>query len=311
MVKLKIIFAGTPEFAVPVLAALLQSEHKVQAVLTQPDRPKGRGKKLTSSPVKQLALQYDIPVLQPATLRNQDIFDLLAEYKPDLMIVVAYGLIIPKAILSLPIGGCINVHASLLPKFRGAAPIQYAILSGEKVTGVTIMQMDQGLDTGPMLLTEAIDIHDNDTSLTLSKQLATIGAKLILQTLVDYRAKQLTPVLQDDNQATYAPKITKDFAQLNWQLSAIELNRIVRALSPNPYAYSIIKGERVKILATKVLAGNASYGVITNFSIAGLDVGTGNGILRITNCQFPGKQELSSEQLYNGYKNKLLVGELL
>ncbi len=285
---MKIIFAGTPEFAVPCLVALLDSKHEVIAVYTQPDRPAGRGQKLTPSPIKQLALTKQIPVYQPVTLRDTEAQQQLRELKPEIMVVVAYGLILPSEILTIPPRGCINVHASLLPQWRGAAPIQRAILAGDPLTGITIMQMDQGLDTGDMLKKVECPIEPLDNSLSLQRKLATLGSEALLATLEDLELGNTHPEKQDATLSSYAKKIDKQEAELNWELSAVELDRMVRGYNPWPIAHTSVQDQLLKIWQAEVLSGNASAGVIIKSDSRGIDVGTGQGILRLLAIQLPG-----------------------
>lgn len=243
---MKIIFAGTPQFAVSALAALLK-EHQVVAVLTQPDRPAGRGMQLTPSPVKQLALQHGLAVLQPTTLKTEEMQHAIAALDADVMVVAAYGLILPKAVLQLPRYGCLNIHASLLPRWRGAAPIQRAILAGDSETGITIMQMDEGLDTGDMLLRHACTITATDTGHTLHDKLAEIGANSILEALRLLQENRLTPVKQDNDAACYAAKLLKSEAQIDWRQDAQQIERAVRAYNPFPVSHASYNGAAIKI----------------------------------------------------------------
>ncbi|RKZ96443.1 MAG: methionyl-tRNA formyltransferase, partial [Gammaproteobacteria bacterium] len=235
---LKIIFAGTPDFAAVALQSLLDSQHEIIAVYTQPDRPAGRGRKLTASPVKALALEHDIPVYQPVSLKDEAAQQELIELQADIMIVVAYGLILPEIILAAPQYGCLNIHASILPRWRGAAPIQRAILAGDQATGVTIMQMDKGLDTGDMLLINRCAINPGDTASSLHDQLALMGGTAIMQTLADIEAHRLQPQAQDDTQATYAHKLDKQEAQIDWHQDADDIVRKIQAFNSWPVAYT-------------------------------------------------------------------------
>lgn len=286
---MKIIFAGTPEFAVPCLEALLNSQHQVIAVYTQPDRPAGRGQKLTASPIKQLALMQNIPVYQPATLRDLHEQQRLAQLEADLMIVVAYGLILPAAVLQIPHFGCINVHASLLPRWRGAAPIQRAILSGDVETGITIMQMDEGLDTGAMLKHAHCNIEAIDTSATLQTKLANLGAEILLQILPEIAAATTEPKIQNQNLACYADKIQKQEAKIDWHVPALELDRKIRAFNPWPIAFTTLQNQIIKIWqAEPILEINSVLpGTIINSNKNGIDVATGEGIIRIKQLQLP------------------------
>ena len=238
MPPLKIIFAGTPDFAASALSALIESEHDVVAVYTQPDRPAGRGRKLRASPVKELALKHDIPVLQPEKLKDAETHDVLRSFNADVMIVAAYGLILPQAVLDIPRLGCLNIHASLLPRWRGAAPIQRAIAAGDKESGITIMQMDAGLDTGDILLLSHCPINDNDNGGDLHDRLAEMGASSILEALKDIESGNTKPIKQDDALATYAHKLDKKEAIINWKDSAENIERLIRAFNPWPVAFT-------------------------------------------------------------------------
>jgi methionyl-tRNA formyltransferase len=306
MTPLKIIFAGTPDFAVPCLQALIDSPHHIQAVLTQPDRPKGRGLKLTSSPIKNLALKYSLPIEQPETLRNPIILEKLSQYQPDVIIVVAYGLIVPENILTLPHFGCINVHASLLPQWRGAAPIQRAILAGDSESGITIMQMAKGLDTGDILLQEKCTILARDTAQDLHDRLAALGAEQLLFCLDLLTKKNLNPVQQDDHLATYANKITKQEAEINWQLSADEIDRQIRAFNPWPVAYTYLNNENLRIWqAIPIIQNHAQpAGKILQQTEEGIDVACGKNSLRLLRLQFPGGKVLSAKEVVSSKKIK-------
>ena len=243
---MKIIFAGTPQFAVSALAALM-TEHDVVAVLTQPDRPAGRGMQLSASPVKQLALQRHLPVMQPATLKTPEAQQAIAELNSKVIVVAAYGLILPKAVLSMPRHGCLNIHASLLPRWRGAAPIQRAIQAGDEQTGITIMQMDEGLDTGDMLLRRVCAIAQDETAQTLHDKLAELGADSMLEALRMLSAKRLTPTKQDSGAACYADKLLKTEARIDWRLDAQTVGRMVRAFNPFPVCHTHLNGATIKI----------------------------------------------------------------
>ena len=300
---LNIIFAGTPEFAATHLDALIGSQHNIIAVYTQPDRPAGRGRKLTPSPVKQLALQHNLPVYQPASLKNEVEQQQLSALNADLMIVVAYGLILPAAVLQAPKHGCINVHASLLPRWRGAAPIQRAILAGDSETGVTIMQMDVGLDTGDMLLVSKTPIRDDDTSQTLHDRLAEIGCSALLEALDLLSDSKLQPQKQDDNLATYAEKIQKQEALIDWRQSAVQIHRKVCAFNPWPVAESLLDDKKIRIWQSCVLDERNSQpaGTIVSESRAGIDVSTTEGLLRITRLQLPGAKPLAASEFLNAH----------
>ncbi|MCR4299674.1 MAG: methionyl-tRNA formyltransferase [Gallionella sp.] len=285
---MKIIFAGTPQFAASALAALLR-EHRVVAVLTQPDRPAGRGMQLTASPVKQLALQHGLPVLQPDTLKNAEAQRAIAALEADVMVVAAYGLILPQAVLQLPPYGCLNIHASLLPRWRGAAPIQRAIMAGDAETGITIMQMDAGLDTGAMLLRRACPIAPEDNAQTLHDKLAELGAGSILEALRLLQEQQLTPVKQDDAVATYAAKLLKSEGKIDWRQGARQLERAVRAFNPFPVCHAEFNGAPIKIWQAALQEGTqGEAGRVLAVDKHGITVACGNDALLLEMLQRPG-----------------------
>ncbi|MFB2729907.1 methionyl-tRNA formyltransferase [Shewanella mangrovisoli] len=301
MKPLNIIFAGTPDFAARHLQALINSHHNVIAVYTQPDRPAGRGKKLTASPVKELAVSHDIPVYQPGSLRKEPAQQELAALNADIMVVVAYGLILPKVVLDTPPLGCINVHGSILPRWRGAAPIQRALWAGDKETGVTIMQMDVGLDTGDMLLKTYLPIEDDDTSATLYEKLALQGPDALLQALEGLANGTLTAEKQDEALANYAEKLSKEEARLDWSKSATQLWQEVRAFNPWPVSYFEHQGNTIKVWQTQVStsSSNAAPGTIISASKKGIEVATGDGVLTLLSMQLPGKKPLSVADILN------------
>ncbi len=298
---LHIVFAGTPDFSVPALDALLASGHQVTAVYTQPDRPAGRGRKLTPSPVKARALEHDLPVYQPVSLKDAQEQQRLADLAPDVMVVVAYGLLLPPAVLAIPRLGCVNIHASLLPRWRGAAPIQRAILAGDQESGVTLMQMEKGLDTGPMLATVRCPIADDDTAQTLHDRLATLGAEALVPTLERLDRGDIVPQPQDDNQACYAAKLDKAEAVLDWQRPAIELERQVRAFNPWPVAQTGFKGEVMRVWQARRLdeTHSAPPGTVLRAGKAGIDVAAGSGVLRLLQVQLPGKRPMDAAAFVN------------
>ena len=303
---LNVIFAGTPDFAATSLDALLRSQHHVCAVYTQPDRPAGRGRKLTPSPVKQLALQHGITVLQPETLKSPETQAQLKSFNADIMVVVAYGLLLPAAVLEAPRMGCINVHASILPRWRGAAPIQRAILAGDSQTGVTIMQMDVGLDTGDMLLTKTTPIENTDTAKTLHDRLANIGAECLIETLELLTDGRARPEKQDNALATYAEKLHKSEASIDWQQRAELIHRKVCAFNPWPVAQTLLDGKTVRIWQSEVVPRqvDAPAGQVVDESKTGIDVATGDGILRIKKLQLPGGKPLATADFLNAHSIK-------
>ncbi len=285
---MKIIFAGTPHFAASALAALLK-EHQIVAVLTQPDRPSGRGMQMTASPVKQLALQHGLTVLQPESLKTEQAGKAIAELGADVMVVAAYGLILPVAVLELPRYGCLNIHASLLPRWRGAAPIQRAILAGDKETGITIMQMDVGLDTGDMLLRQACPIEAVDNAQTLHDKLALLGAASILEALRLLQENRLTPVVQDNNAACYASKLLKNEAMIDWRQDAEQIARAVRAYNPFPVCQSKLNDVVLKVWQAEVCPDqHGKPGEVLSVDRRGITVACGKGALQLLVLQRPG-----------------------
>lgn len=308
---LRIVFAGTPEFAAEHLKALLDTPHQIVAVYTQPDRPAGRGQKLMPSPVKQLAAQHGLPVLQPPTLRAPEAQAELAALQPDLMVVVAYGLILPQAVLDIPRLGCINSHASLLPRWRGAAPIQRAVQAGDAESGVTVMQMEAGLDTGPMLLKVSTPISAEDTGGSLHDRLARLGPPAVVEAIAGLAAGTLKGEVQDDALATYAHKLSKDEAKLDWSRPAVELERAVRAFDPWPVCHTTLNGEPLKVWAARLGEGRGEPGKILGASRDGLLVGCGEGSLLLTRVQLPGGKPLAFADLFNSRREQFAAGLVL
>ena len=313
MHQLKVIFAGTPDFAAQHLHALLDAGINVVAVYTQPDRPAGRGKQLTASPVKLLAQQHQVPVFQPHSLKEAAAQEQLAALQADLMIVVAYGLLLPAAVLEAPRLGCINVHGSLLPRWRGAAPIQRAIWAGDEQTGITIMQMDEGLDTGDMLFKLACPIEPDDTSASLYDKLAKLGPEGLLTTLDKLAQGQLQPEKQQDALANYARKLSKEEALIDWQLPAAQLERCIRAFNPWPFSYLVIQEQNVKIWQAQVLAEShtAIPGTVLRTGKEGIDVATAEGVLRLLRLQPPGKKPMQAHELLNSRQDWFVPGQPL
>nr|WP_288455294.1 methionyl-tRNA formyltransferase [uncultured Pseudomonas sp.] len=308
---LRIVFAGTPEFAAAHLKALLGTDHQIVAVYTQPDRPAGRGQKLMPSPVKQLAVENAIPVLQPPSLKDSDAQAELATLQPDLLVVVAYGLILPQAVLDIPRFGCINSHASLLPRWRGAAPIQRAVQAGDAESGVTVMQMEAGLDTGPMLLKVRTPITAEDTGGSLHDRLAELGPPAVIEAIAGLASGTLMGEVQDDAQANYAHKLNKDEARIDWSRPADELERLIRAFNPWPICHSTLNEAPLKVLAGRIGEGQGQPGEILAASKDGLTVACGSGALLLTRLQLPGGKALNFSDLFNSRREQFAVGTVL
>ncbi|KQH84466.1 methionyl-tRNA formyltransferase [Vibrio sp. Vf1514] len=311
--SLRIVFAGTPDFAARHLAALLSSEHEVIAVYTQPDRPAGRGKKLTASPVKHLALEHNIPVYQPENFKSDEAKQALASLNADIMVVVAYGLLLPKAVLDTPKLGCINVHGSILPRWRGAAPIQRSIWAGDAETGVTIMQMDVGLDTGDMLKIAKLPIDASDTSSSMYDKLAELGPQALVDCLSDIAQGTAVAVKQDDALANYAQKLSKEEAKIDWTLSAQAIERCVRAFNPWPMSHFSVAENQIKVWQSRVETGNSTHapGTIIQADKTGIYVATGEGILVLESLQIPGKKALPVQDILNARASWFEVGTQL
>lgn len=306
---MNIIFAGTPEIATLPLRALIHSHHQVVAVYTQPDRPAGRGKKLMPSPVKTLALQHSIIVEQPENFKSKEAREKLSSYHADIMIVMAYGLLLPTPILETPPYGCINIHVSLLPRWRGAAPVQHAILAGDTETGVTIMQMDKGLDTGTILHQQSCVIHEKDTSDSVYARLAEIASPLLLKTLEDIEKNNLMPVIQNNALATYASKIEKQDAKIDWHEPSDVIDRKVRAYYPVPIAFFEWNNDAVRIWEGYPIknTSNTLPGNVIECNKQGITFKTRDGAYCITRLQFPGKNPLKAHDMFNAYKEKFYV----
>ncbi|HMK59534.1 MAG TPA: methionyl-tRNA formyltransferase [Dissulfurispiraceae bacterium] len=296
-----IVFFGTPDFAVPSLQALIEADEQIELVVTQPDRVKGRGHQLSAPPVKELALKHSLRIEQPENIRNSEFYGRLAALSPEFIIVVAYGKILPKDILDLPFRGCVNVHASLLPKFRGAAPIQWALLKGERITGVTTMLMDEGLDTGDILLKSTVDIGEDDTSAALFVKLAGLGAKTLLETIRGVRKGDVLPTPQE-GEPSYAPPLKKKDGRIDWNRSAEELSFFVRGMNPWPSAVCMLGQERIKIIRAIAVIGSGVPGRIEKASGGVLLVGTSEGLLKVEEIQPEGKKVMPAAAFLAGRK---------
>jgi len=311
--SLRIVFAGTPDFAARHLAALLSSQHEVIAVYTQPDRPAGRGKKLTASPVKTIALEHGIPVYQPENFKSEQAKQELAALNADIMVVVAYGLLLPEDVLNTPRLGCINVHGSILPRWRGAAPIQRAIWAGDQQTGVTIMQMDIGLDTGDMLKFATLDIAADDTSASMYQKLAELGPQALVECLADISEGNISPEKQDDALANYAKKLSKEEAKIDWHDSAAHIERCVRAFNPWPMSYFTVAENNIKVWQSRVepTTVKAAPGTIVKADKSGIYVATGDLTLVLEQLQIPGKKALSVQDILNARAAWFEIGSQL
>ena len=308
---LRIIFAGTPDFAARHLQALINSEHEIVGVYSQPDRPAGRGKKLKASEVKELALEHNLPVFQPQSLKNDEALAELTSLNADIMIVVAYGLILPKAILEAPRLGCLNVHGSILPRWRGAAPIQRAIWAGDKQTGVTIMQMDEGLDTGDMLHISRCPISTTETSASLYTKLAELGPDALIETINKLANGEITPEPQNDELANYAKKLSKEEADIDWSMSALQIERNIRSFNPWPMCFTQMGGQTVKIHQAQVMLQSGDPGQILSSDKNGVVVACGEHALCITQLQPQGKKPMAINDFLNGRSDWVTPGTIL
>lgn len=303
---MKVIFMGTPDFSVGTLEALIEAGHEVALVVTQPDKPKGRGSKMQYTPVKEVAVAHNIPVYQPKRIREPECIEELRKYNADIMVVIAFGQILPKEILEMTPYGCVNVHASLLPSYRGAAPIQWAVINGEKVSGVTTMQMNEGLDTGDMLLKVEIPLDEKETGGSLHDKLAEAGARLCVETLDALKAGTVTPEKQGDSPTAYAKMLDKHMGKIDWKMSAKEIERLIRGLNPWPSAYTRWNenDKGMKIWEAEVAEGQTdkAAGTVVEVAKDGFFVQTGDGLLKITALQIPGKKRMDAAAFLRGYQ---------
>ncbi|MCM2358785.1 MAG: methionyl-tRNA formyltransferase [Geobacteraceae bacterium] len=302
MAKLRLVFMGTPEFACPTLQMLIERGEDILAVVSQPDRPKGRGQQLAPPPVKALAEKHGIPVMQPARVRAPEFIEALREMNPDLIVVIAFGQILPKSLLEIPRHGCINVHASLLPRYRGAAPINWCIINGESETGVTTMQMDVGLDTGDMLLKKSTPIDPDEDASSLHDRLALLGAEALAETLDLLAAGRLVPEKQDDTLSCYAPMLKKEDGLIDWGKGAQAIKNLVRGVTPWPGAFTMLDGKTLKICRVSVAPGSGLPGTVLRAGREGLEVACGGGSLRVEELQLEGRKRLPAAQFLAGYR---------
>lgn len=301
---MKIVFMGTPDFAVEALKAIIQAGHEVMCVVTQPDKPKGRGKEMQFTPVKQCALEHQIPVLQPVKVREAESVEALRAFGADIFVVAAFGQILPKELLVMPKYGCVNIHASLLPKYRGAAPIQWAVINGEKESGVTIQQMGEGVDTGDILLKRAVALDNKETGESLYDKLSRLGAELIVEVLPEIEAGKVIPEKQEEALSTHVGKITKAMGLIDWNKSAEELERLVRGLNSWPSAYTFLRGKTLKIWEAEVLEEkeDGEPGSVDAVTKTNVIVNTGEGKLALTSVQLEGKKRMEVKDFLLGYK---------
>lgn len=301
---MKVLFMGTPDYAVGALEAIVQAGHQVVGVVTQPDKPKGRGKEMQFTPVKQCALKYQIPVFQPVKVKTEEAVETLRSFGADIFVVAAFGQILSNEILTMPKYGCVNIHASLLPKYRGAAPIQWAVIDGEKESGVTIMQMDEGVDTGDMLLKAVVPLDEKETGESLYEKLTAKGAELIVEALPQIEAGTLQPEKQDDSQSSHVGKLTKALGCIDWNKSAVEIERLIRGLNSWPSAYTSFKGKNLKIWEADVIAEKekGQPGTIAEVTKEDIVVNTGDGLLALKSIQLEGKKRMAVKDFLLGYK---------
>ena len=295
---------GTPEFAVGTLEEIIRAGHKVVLVVTQPDKPKGRGKAMQYTPVKECALAHGIEVFQPVKVKEPENIEVLRKYEPDLIIVAAFGQIVPKSILDMPKYGCVNVHASLLPKYRGAAPIQWAVINGDEVTGVTIMRMNEGIDTGDMIAKKTVRLAEDETGGSLFDKLAQVGAQLCVETMEMIEAGKVEYIPQNNEEATHTSMIRKELGLIDWNRPAVEIERLIRGLNPWPSAYTQLSGKTFKIWKAKVVSDENTYepGCICRIDKEGMYVQTGEGILLLTEVQMEGKKRMEASAFLRGYQ---------
>lgn len=308
---LKVVFMGTSDFAVPSLAKLIDSRYQVLGIVTQPDRPKGRGEKLLSSPIKELALRHGLEIFQPVRIKDEAAIDILRNWEADLIVVASYGQILPAEILDLPLLGCINIHASLLPHYRGAAPIQRAIMAGDKVTGVTTMLMDPGLDTGDIILQKPVDIGEDMDHGVLEQELAAAGADLLIDTVAVLASGSFPRRKQDKHRSSYAPMLTREEEKIIWQDSAVNIRNRIRALSPQPAAYTTFRETRLKIFKSRLVDQESTgvAGLVLATTSQGFQVQTSQGTLEILEVQKQGKKRIASSDFLKGFA--LVPGDIL
>lgn len=301
---MRVIFMGTPDFAVGTLEAIIKSGHEVVLVVTQPDKPKGRSGALSFPPVKESAISYEIPVFQPRKVREEENIEYLRTFEPDIIVVAAFGQILPKAILDMPKYGCINVHASLLPKYRGAAPIQWSVINGDEVTGVTIQRMDVGIDTGDIIAKEELTIAKDETGGSLFDKLAVLGAKLCVETIGKIEKGEATYVPQNHEEATHVGMIEKEFGNIDWNKSAVEIERLIRGLNPWPSAFTKLEGKTFKIWKAKVVSELSEYepGCIISVTKNSMEVSTGKGVLSLLEVQLEGKKRMEIDAFLRGFQ---------